>query len=545
MTLWIHRNLPIVLAATLSLLLHTVVLFPLIEIMGLGRFNSDAEQTSLGRENEGLDGQTRDSELDKKRERRAERERQMQRKLNMRRIEQAPRERPLRTPELRPEDRPDPPITPDDPFEEKVELGIEESDAVTMNWIGYAEYETHLAALAEVEQAALRLEMASGAEGNASPKNDPTPPTTAIVAAAANTDATTMEPVGPPAPSESIGAEAPIETTLLVPNAPVASSPVAASARVDPATTPSGVQGNDSELARPLPPPEHPANSTPPSPTLPNETLKPEEFVGPEQPQPDDEGEDPNNPPATAPRTDPDAALKPAPKPPDPNTVDPNADPLAHPLETPDPSLIDPSKRLDPSNAGAAEHQPPRENADPSAVSPIPPIDAPKADDPRLDPSATGSTPTPATDNATNSTGGAPTTPVPPSPAGAPGDARAEDGALSTRESDASSIIDVPMANWQNGKPLARKGITLQTFRPKFSTLNLIDGIAYNPIVELVVGRDGVPRHVVLSRGSGNPGVNDAIRNSLFKWRATGKQIERLQPGQTVTLRLKLIMLSD
>ena len=94
MILAVHRNLPLVLAAVLSLLLHTAVLFPLLEVIGLGRFNDTADTTSLGKALPGLNATTRDSELDKKRERRTERERQMQRKLNSRRIVQPPRQRP-------------------------------------------------------------------------------------------------------------------------------------------------------------------------------------------------------------------------------------------------------------------------------------------------------------------------------------------------------------------------------------------------------------------------------------------------------------------
>ncbi|MEY4118188.1 MAG: hypothetical protein RLZZ116_1516, partial [Planctomycetota bacterium] len=150
---WVHRNLPIVLAAALSLLIHMAVLFPLIEIAGLGRQNGDSTKTSLGRAMPGLKGPTRDLEREKANERRLERERQMQRKLNIRRMQREEEEK-------KPED-----LKAEEAREEKVELGIDESDAVTMNWIGYADYEKHLAALSEVEQAALRLETSSGAGG--------------------------------------------------------------------------------------------------------------------------------------------------------------------------------------------------------------------------------------------------------------------------------------------------------------------------------------------------------------------------------------------
>ena len=60
-----------------------------------------------------------------------------------------------------------------------------------------------------------------------------------------------------------------------------------------------------------------------------------------------------------------------------------------------------------------------------------------------------------------------------------------------------------------------------------------------------MIGRDGVPQHVVIARGNLDAGVSDAIRSSLFKWRATGTQIQKLKPGQTLTIRLKLIMIAD
>ena len=101
------------------------------------------------------------------------------------------------------------------------------------------------------------------------------------------------------------------------------------------------------------------------------------------------------------------------------------------------------------------------------------------------------------------------------------------------------------MESWRLGKPLARKGIELKPVRPRFTILNRLDGIGRNPIAELVIGRDGVPQIARILRSTGNPGVDESIRSALFKWRASGAQLEKLKPGQTVTIRLRLIMLSD
>ena len=539
MLVWIHRNLPIVLATALSLLIHMAVLFPLIEIAGLGRHDGESTKTSLGRAMPGLKGPTRDLEREKAKERRLERERQMQRKLNIRRIQREDEQK--KPEEKKPEER-----TPEQIREEKVELGIDESEAVTMNWIGYAEYEKHLAALSEVEQAALRLEASSGAGGTASPTLPPAPPSTTV--------AMSPNPSDVPLPASAGGPDLPQETTVLAPGSVDPASPPVATAATEPAV----VAGSDAERARPAQLPEQDDAAR----VKPIEGEKaPERAPAEEALPPAPKGSDPTVPPsAESPRTDPDAGATTAPKPADPKAIDPNADPTTNPAELPDPSLIDPTKKLDPTKPGASDVVAPRENADPTLESPKPPLDAPTKDGEARAATERAEQTAPGeggeTDQASpNARGGgikgpevvsgAASVPTPPSPAGAPGDARASDGALSNRESDASSIIDVPMQNWRNGRPLARKGITLQTFKPKFNTLNIIDGIAFNPIVELVIGRDGVPRQVVMARSSGNPSVNEAIRAALFKWRATGKQIEQLKPGQTITIRLKLIMLQD
>lgn len=563
MIAWVHRNLPIVLAAVLSLLLHTAVLFPLIEIVGLGRFADDAEQTSLGKASPGLKGPTLDSERDPRREQLTERERRLQRNLAVRRVQQELREKRAEQP--KPEER-----TPDDPKpeppkpEEKIELGIDASDAVTMNWIGYAEYQKHLAALAEVEQAALRLEASSGAGGTASPTLPPAPPAPTVAMSPNPGDATLPPTAG--------GADGAAETNLIAPASTTPSSPSTATARTEsPEAT-----GTDAETARPerapLPAPNGTTAAPKPNATAPN--TQPDPVTKPPSDAPTDlpsdvPVDDPTLPPAadTPPEVTPDAA-KPKPAP---TEIDPAKEPKAEttptpdataPNEKPDPSLIEPEKRLDTAKSGEAANLPPRENANPDELLPLPPLPAPVLPKDPSTETSTSETPTPgaaselptATD-ATNKQGGgvkgpevvdgAASTPAPPSPAGTPGDARADQGALSTRESDPTSIIDVPASAWQNGKPLARKGIMLQTVKPRFLTLNLIDGVRFNPIVELIIGRDGVPQHVVIARSSGNAAVNEAIRSALFKWRASGKQITDLKPGQTVTIRLKLIMLQD
>lgn len=508
MLAWIHRNLPIVLASMLSLLVHTAVLFPLIEVIGSGRFNSDRAQQTLGREFPGLEGNERDRETD----RLEHREKQVRRKLNIRRIQEQIRQR---EPERKPKEPEAKADIEEEKEEEKVELGIDESDAVTMNWIGFSEYEKHLAALAEVEQAALRLETSSGSRGEGPSTLPPTPPAESL--------AVSPQPGPDPDPSVDRGIAAPTETTLAgaTSTAPSAPAPATAeTARDEAAASVDTTSDTTSDSA--------------------NETDRPATDRPLSEPATETATETPTEPTAV-----PELLARPA------------EDPRDGTLTSPPPQETESPVKSAPSGADLLRE--PREGADREIVSPLPPSErVDETADPTVPAERTeaaGASNDPAEQTGSKSAAGGAlgaqavpgtsTMPSQPSPAGAPGDARSEQGRLSTRESDPTSTIDVPQAVWQFGAPLARKGVRLDTVRPRFTTLNLIDGIRFNPIVELVIGRDGVPQHVVISRSTGNLGANEELRAALYKWRASGKQIEQLKPGQTITIRLRLIMLAD
>jgi len=545
MPLWIHRNLPLVLSVAFSLLVHVTVLLPMTYILGLGQFNSDEPSPAAGKALPGMKGPTLDPETAKKLE--TPKDKPLPRKEEFRKRQ---RENLQRIRQMLPQE----PLKPQDPPQDTIELGIDGSTANTMNWIGYAEYEQHLAQLAEVEQAAFRLQASSGSGGKASPNFAPAPPGPAV--------AMSPNPGPLPLPPTAGGTYAPQQTSLVVPPSVSPASPLASTAN----TNAQQATGADAERARPAPPPERLAETG----TAGDSNAK--------QPP----SETPTDTPSTDPTNDPDAPLppapdpesageqKPAPKPADPAHTDPEAATIAKPAEKPEPSKIDPTKSLDPAASGASANLPPRESADTKLDSTLPPIDAPvNPSQPSTDPTmAANKEPSvdqrPPTENPANPAPtpeqrgggvkgpevvqGATNTGSMPSPAGIAGDQRADNGALSTRESDPTSTIDVPQENWRNGKPLARAGIKLDTVRPKFTALNQVVGIRQNPIAELRIGRDGVPQNVRLVRFAGGvqmSAIDDAIVSALYKWRASGKQLERLAPGQTVTVRLKLIMLAD
>ncbi len=545
---WLRANLPITIALGLSLALHLFVVFPALGLFGGagGRGGDSAQPVRRDSIEDADDSKDRSKDKSKGTERDQAAERAAE---NSRRTLQERRDRVRNLPpELRNR-------------EEEVRLGIDESTAVTMNWIGYDQYEQHLAELAEVEQAAYRLQAASGSRGTASPLLPPSTPSPSV--------AVSPNPSDAGLPASAAGTDAATPTNLVSQPTPEAASPAASS----PPSEATATRGSDAELARPLPAPEMPAVARPepdrggPNEDAPNsqDPSLPRAASNPatEDPRrdPSTTPDDPAVPSPTTPRN-PGVGTKPAPPVDDPTKTDPRNDPRTDPTQEPRPSETDPSKVLTPAAPGAAPEAPPRDSSDPTATTVKPPQDAPL--DPRdpnaprdaaIDPSKQN----PAGDPAVLPTNGAqgggaqgpqPTegqskTPTPPAPAGDPGDTTAKTGELSDRESDPTSIIEVPMTSWRNGKPLAAKGIELKPVRPRFTTLNMLDGIARNPIGELVIGRDGVPQVARIVRSTGNPSIDEAIRSALFKWRASGTQLEKLKPGQTVTIRLRMIMLAD
>lgn len=547
---WIRANLPITLALALSVALHLFLVFPALGVFG-GHWGgpefdgtSDVADLESARADGSDERDPRDMSADKARaaQRSAE---------NARRALQERRDLERRAPEELKE------------REDLVRLGIDDSKAVTMNWIGYAEYERHLAELAEVEQAAFRLQAASGSRGTASPLVPPAPPSTVA-----------MSPS--PSATDSPAAAAGSDST---PPANLVSQPTPQPASTQPGAPPletAARTGADAELARPLPPPEateqlrpNQSPSTPETPAQQTATSAPtsDERTGPQEspvgPSPTNETQpDASAVPDPTPQpTQPDNSARPAPPVENPVRTDPSAEPRDDQTTAP-PAAIDPSRPRDPAPSGIAPNAEPRAESDPNATTAKPPIDAPRSPDQASAVSESTreqSTSNPAGDQSVSpapgqrpagapgaqQSDGAQTTPTPPSPAGEPGDSQSKAGELSDRESDPTSTIEVPAALWRTGRPLAARGIELRPVRPQFLTLSRISGIARNPIGEIVLGRDGIPQVARIVRSSGNPGVDEAIRSALFKWRASGAPLAKLRPGQTVTIRLKLVMLED
>jgi hypothetical protein len=126
---------------------------------------------------------------------------------------------------------------------------------------------------------------------------------------------------------------------------------------------------------------------------------------------------------------------------------------------------------------------------------------------------------------------------APPTPPGAPGD-------QADQESDATSTVEVPLDNIKLGKPLAAKGLRLKPRKPEFTTLTQLTAAPGNPLVELQFRRDGKPQRVRIIEGSGDARIDEAILNSLYRWRAAGKELKALKRGELLPIQIRIVLSS-
>ena len=124
----------------------------------------------------------------------------------------------------------------------------------------------------------------------------------------------------------------------------------------------------------------------------------------------------------------------------------------------------------------------------------------------------------------------------PPQPAGQPGQ-------QSDQESDATSTLDVTMEQLTLGRPLASHGLQIKPRKPVFTTLTMLTAVPANPMAELRFRRDGKPARVRLLEGSGDPRIDEAVLNSLYRWRAAGKKLRELEAGQTIPVRIRIMLM--
>lgn len=377
-----------------------------------------------------------------------------------------------------------------------IKLGIEDGTTQsTMTWIGYNEYQQHLARLSEVDQAAFRDTDEGG---------QPMPM------------AREAPPMVPQVPSPSSSA----------PPAPAAQSAVSA----------------DPVPPQPVQPPQPPAQPAqrPPDPARPAEPA----------PQPPNRREDAQASPPPPPRTAATEATAPDPAAiqiPEAKTtqVEPMIQPVdkapEQPEETP-PDAKQPEVKAEP--APPTQVTPPQDTK--PAQAPAQEVPAPPADPSKPQPPSPPQQPTPPTQAASGNPqpSASPATGQSADPSARPGakPGPKADGDLSDRESDATSTVEVPPSQWRSGKPLAAKGLNVTTKRPVFDELTSISTAPQAPLAVIEFDREGKAVNCTLVKSSGFPNVDQAILDSLFSWRAKGKPLNNLKPGETVKFRIKLLL---
>ena len=417
--------------------------------------------------------------------------------------------------------------------EQLLKLGIEDgTEKSTMTWIGYKDYQEQFARKSEVEQAAFKETDAGGQPAQAQPNQQASPPAQAQAQTPPPTPQTppAQQPAAPtvlaqaeppttetaPAPTEPAPpvqapdttkavAPPPMPVSLALPETPKVANPsavvpLADERKIETQILPVEKVGDSKDDKVPPEPLKMPPPDSKPTDEKPNE-LKPNEAK-PTDAKPIDEKQ-PEKPADVKPTDEkPLEATKPEVKPPD--TKPPEKTAEAKPAE-----------------AKPAQPTTPQQ---PTVATPPPSPATPPQQQSPASPPANPSQQTPATQPGS--------TPGPPA-----------DGEKSDRESDATSIVDVPQAKWRNGRPLASKGLNVRTQRPVFDELTTISTAPANPIIEIDFDKEGVPtKDTQILQSSGSPLIDQPILDCLFRWRASGSQLTNLPEGKTLKYRIRLIL---
>ena len=115
-----------------------------------------------------------------------------------------------------------------------------------------------------------------------------------------------------------------------------------------------------------------------------------------------------------------------------------------------------------------------------------------------------------------------------------------EDAVESDSDSIPTSIIKVSKDMWKSGKPLAGEGVVLKPRKPSFTSQQMVSNSPSDLLVELHIDSDGKPSDVVLLIGTGSYSIDRTLISSLYRWRASGEQIEAMNEGEVFKIVVHL-----
>lgn len=107
-----------------------------------------------------------------------------------------------------------------------------------------------------------------------------------------------------------------------------------------------------------------------------------------------------------------------------------------------------------------------------------------------------------------------------------------ENGELANRESDASSVNALTVDFTKTGKVVAGKGLRINTVKPRYSTGTKLLAFPDNPVVRITFGRDGKVLRVAFEKTTGEPDVDDPLRDAIHRWTAEGEELNTIPPNQ-------------
>lgn len=137
------------------------------------------------------------------------------------------------------------------------------------------------------------------------------------------------------------------------------------------------------------------------------------------------------------------------------------------------------------------------------------------------------------------------TTPASKSTAAGTGGNQKLPGELTDAESAPSSLDD--MLEYKPGRPLAGKGIRVRPVAARFSHTTQLTALPKNPRLIIKFNRAGrvVSVEFENKEGTGYPDVDAPLRDSIFRWTASGKALQELpthDPQATVTMKIEYLL---